>query len=91
MNRDNVVAESGSMRLRGNENIRAGSYVQVAYGNGLQSLYYAHSVTHVFEPFGNYFTEVEFDRGTNFVDRLAATQSGASPYLAEMLVPGSSS
>ncbi|MFX1716754.1 hypothetical protein [Paraburkholderia sp. A1RO-5L] len=88
MNQDNIVFESGSMRLRGNEKIRAGSYVQVNYGNGIQSLYYAYSVTHVFEPFGNYFTEVEFDRSTNFVDHFAAAQSGANPYFGEMLAPG---
>ncbi len=89
MNQDNVVLESGSMHLKGNEAIRVGSYVQIDYGNNLQSLYYAHSVTHVFEPFGNFLTEIEFDRGTNFVDRFAATQSGAHPYIAEMLQPKS--
>jgi hypothetical protein len=86
INKDNVVYENGEMRLRGNEKIKAGSYIQVDYGNGLQSLYYAHSVTHVFEPFGNFFTEVEYDRGTNFVDRLTASKSNTSPYLAEMML-----
>jgi len=45
-------------------------------------------VTHVYEPFGNYFTEVDYDRGTNFIDRITATQSNGSPYFSEMLAPG---
>jgi hypothetical protein len=92
VNRDNVVLESGTMRLKGNENIRAGSYIQINYGatpanpaGTLQSLYYAQSVTHVFEPFGNYFTEVEFIRGTNFIDRTTQMAGGASPYWMEMV------
>ncbi|MFM0647032.1 hypothetical protein PQR14_22130 [Paraburkholderia bryophila] len=88
LNRDNVVLESGAIHLRGNEKIRAGTYVQISYGNGLQSLYYAYSVTHVYEPYGSYLTEVEYDRGTNFVDRLTAAQGSGSPYFAEMLPPG---
>ena len=87
MNQDNVVLESGDMRLMGHEKIRAGCYVQINYGNAIQSLHYAHTVTHVFEPFGNYFCEVEYDRGTNFIDRFTASKSGASPYYAEMLQP----
>jgi hypothetical protein len=87
LNQDNVVLEKGEMRLMGNALIRAGTYVQVDYGDKLKSLYYAHTVTHVYEPFGNYFTEIEYDRGTNFVDRITATQSNGSPYFSEMLRP----
>ena len=89
MNQDNVVFESGDMRLMGHEKIRAGVYVQVNYGNQIQSLHYAHTVTHTFEPFGNYLVELEFDRGTNFIDRISAAQSNGSPYFSEMLLPGS--
>jgi len=88
MNQDNVVFESGDMRLMGHEKIRAGVYVQVNYGAQIQSLHYAHTVTHTYEPFGNYFTEVSFDRGTNFIDRVTANKSGVSPYYAEMIQPG---
>jgi hypothetical protein len=92
INQDNVVLEKGSMHLAGNERIRAGVYVKVRYGatpsnpaGVIQSLYYAHSVTHVFEPFGNYFTEVEYERGTNFIDRVTQAGGGVSPYFAEMI------
>lgn len=94
LNRDNVVLESGSMHLKGDENIKAGSYVQVNYGatpnnplGSIQSLHYAYSVTHVYEPFGNYFTEVEYDRGTNFIDRITQPQGGVPAYYAEKLQP----
>jgi hypothetical protein len=76
------------MQLEGNEKIRAGTYVQVNYGDQIQSLHYAHSVTHTFEPFGAYFVSVDWDRGTGFVDRKIAAQSGQSPYYAEMIQPG---
>lgn len=92
INQDNVVLEHGSMHLEGNERIRAGSYLMVRYGStpsnptgNIQSLYYGHTVTHVYEPFGNYLTEVEFDRGTNFVDRISQKQGGVSPYLSDMI------
>jgi hypothetical protein len=91
LNRDNVVLEAGSAHLKGDENIRAGVYVQINYGatssnpgGSIQSLHYAYSVTHVYEPFGNYFTEIEYDRGTNFIDRITQA-SGISPYFAEMI------
>lgn len=68
-NKDNVILESGSMRVKGNEAIRAGTYVRLAHGN-LRSFYYVVSVTHDFTPFGNYFTEFQFERGTGFIDRV---------------------
>lgn len=92
LNQDNVIFESGALRLAGNERIRAGTYVKIRFGatpnnpgGNIQSLYYAHTVTHVFEPFGNYFTEVEYDRGTNFADRITQGNSGVSPYYSEMI------
>ncbi|MGF6641773.1 hypothetical protein [Paraburkholderia sp. MM6662-R1] len=68
-NKDNVILETGSMRAKGNENIRAGTYVRLTHGN-MRSLYYVVAVTHDFTPFGNYLTEVQFERGTGFIDRV---------------------
>ncbi|MFM0165771.1 hypothetical protein PQR39_35745 [Paraburkholderia sediminicola] len=92
LNQDNVIFENGSMHLEGNEQIRAGTYVQVMYGatpgnpaGSIQSLYYGHSVTHVYEPFGNYFTEVDYERGTNFADRITQAQGGVPAYYSEMI------
>lgn len=92
LNQDNVIFESGAMHMEGDERIKAGVYVKVRYGatpnnpaGNMQSLYYAHSVTHTFEPFGNYFTEVDYDRGTNFADRITQAKGGVSPYYSEMI------
>ncbi|WP_321814187.1 hypothetical protein [Paraburkholderia sp. J69-2] len=92
LNQDNKIFESGTLRLAGYERIRAGSYVKIRFGatpknpaGYIQSLYYAHSVTHVIEPFGNYLTEVEYDRGTNFADRVTRGNTGVSPYYAERI------
>jgi hypothetical protein len=83
-NRDNVIFETGSMRLKGNEKIRAGTYVRLTHGN-MRSYYYAVSVTHDFTPFGNYFTEVQFERGTGFIDRVQRAAGQDSPYWDEMV------
>jgi hypothetical protein len=92
LNKDNVIFENGAMHMEGNERIKAGVYVKIRWGatpnnpkGNLQSLYYAHSVTHVYEPFGNYFTEVDYDRGTGFIDRITQAAGGVSPYYAEMI------
>jgi hypothetical protein len=82
--KDNVIFETGTMRLKGNENIRAGTYV--AYDSGdIRSRYYAVSVEHDYEPFGSYFTSVQFERGSNFADRTQRNAGRDSPYLAEMV------
>lgn len=82
-NKDNVMLESGAMRLKGNEAIRAGTYLE--YGNGdMQSLAYVVAVEHDFAPYGSYFTTVQFERGTNFVNRIQRNAGRDSPYLAAL-------
>lgn len=83
-NKDNIVFENGSMRLAGNENIRAGTYVQYKPGN-VANTYYAVSVEHDYAPFGSYFTSVEYERGTGFIGRAQQDAGAQSPYLAEMV------
>lgn len=78
-NLDNVVLESGSMRLKGNERVRAGMYVDLVRG-AMKSTQYATAVHHEFVPGAGFFTTVEFERGTGWVNRQA---SNASPWLAE--------
>lgn len=79
-NRDNVLMERGSIRLRGNEKLKAGKYIRLRRGS-FSALYYITQVEHEFVPFGGYFTNVSVDRGTGFVERIKA---GGSPYLAEL-------
>jgi len=83
-NRDNVIFERGSMRLKGNESIRAGTYLSYEHGD-YTSLYYVVSVEHDYAPFGNFFTSVQFERGTNFMDRVRTKADTDSPYLSEMV------
>lgn len=66
-NRDNVVLEVGQLRLRGNETLRAGQYLELRRG-AMRSLQYAVTVQHEFLPAVGFFTTVDFERGTGFVD-----------------------
>lgn len=83
MNQDNVMFEAGSMRIRGNEEVRAGRYVTLAHGN-MNSDYYAHTVQHDYVPFVGYTTTVQFERGTGFIDRTQQGGGKSSPYLSEL-------
>jgi len=69
MRRDNAALESGTMTLRGDENIKPGVYIDIERG-ALEAEYYAQNVTQVYEVYGSYTTEVEFIRGTGFINRL---------------------
>lgn len=91
-NKDNVVYESGTMKLRGNEKIKAGMYVIAKRGSGkiVNQLAsdpecYAVQVDHEFMPFQGFYTTVVYERGTGFVVR---NTREVSPYLAEMNVKG---
>jgi len=84
-NRDNVVFETGSIHLKGNENAKAGTYLQLTEGQGTPSQYYIDSVTHDYDPFGNYFTTAQFSRGTGFISRAQQSASQSSPYWAELV------
>lgn len=79
LHQDNVVFENGSFKLKGNERIRAGRYLQLTRG-GLKPEYYVTQVQHQFQPFAAYTTEVTVERGTGMLLRTAQTQS---PYLLE--------
>jgi hypothetical protein len=83
-NRDNAVLESGSMRLRGRPDIRAGMYVELVR-RGVTSLCYAVRVEHEFVPGHGFFTNVEFERGTGYVARSALRDA---PWVAEMNTRG---
>lgn len=71
MNRDNVIFEQGTLRLRGNEAIKAGMYLRILRGaaDEVASECYVSSVVHDFLPFGTFTTTVTFERGTGFIGR----------------------
>jgi len=84
-NKDNVVFESGTMRVRGNEKIRAGRFVTSKRGGTNESWFYVVSVDHDFVPFQGFFTIINYERGTGFINRAS---NSSSPYLKEMNVGG---
>lgn len=82
-NRDNVLFETGSLTLRGNERIRAGSYLSLTRG-GMTSEYYVTQVDHTFVPFQSFTSTVLVERGTGFIVRAQRGRGRESPYLAEL-------
>lgn len=86
-NKDNVVFERGSIRLKGREDIKAGKYLNINR-NGFKWECYAVNVSHDFMPFGNFTTTVSFERGTNFIQRVQREGGAQSPYLSELNARG---
>lgn len=78
-NKDNVVLERGVMRMRGREDIRAGTYIRLRRGTMMAS-YYVVQVDHEFVPFQGFVTTAQVERGTGFMTRVADT---GSPYFKE--------
>lgn len=80
MNKDNVLFESGTIRVRGNENIKPGMFLNVKRGT-TWATYYVVSAVHEFVPFEGYYTNLTVERGTGFIER---GQKLRSPYFAEI-------
>lgn len=81
-NRDNVLLEHGTVRITGNENVRAGSHVNIGEG-ALAAPFYVAAVTHEYQPFKGYFTTLTLERGHGFVRRVQAGNAFA-PWLLEL-------
>lgn len=79
-NKDNVLFERGSMRLRGNEELKPGRYLRLQRGD-FTAVYYIVSVDHEYQPYYGFFTTVQLERGTGFIERI---RSERSPYMAEL-------
>lgn len=82
-NKDNVVLESGSAQLRGNEAVRAGQYLRINRGK-FSAEYYVANVQHTFVQFQSFQTSVMLERGTGFVERAKRGGGADSPFYAEM-------
>jgi len=83
-NKDNSILESGTLRVMGNERVRAGNYIRVIRGN-FAAMYYVDGVTHQILPFRGVYTTLTVSRGTGFVERIKLNGGTASPYLAELV------
>ena len=86
-NKDNVMLETGSITVRGNEKIKPGVYVNLTRGT-IKSESYAVTVDHEFVAFSHFKTTFSFERGTGFAERTKLGGGGEAPYLAEMVIKG---
>jgi hypothetical protein len=82
-NKDNVLFETGSARIRANEKIRAGCYVRIVRG-AFSSTFYVPRVDLDFIPYQGLFQTLTLERGTGFINRVASGGATTSPYLQEM-------
>jgi hypothetical protein len=81
---DAVVFERGTLRLHGNEKIKAGAFLNVLRSNVMSRVYVSH-VDHEFIQYQGFMTTVQFERGTGFINRV---QSDRYPFLNEMDASG---
>ena len=68
--------------VRGNEAIRAGSYLSLT-SRAVTSECYVYTVTNDFAPYSSYMISVALDRATGFIER---TEREDGAYVAEMRV-----
>lgn len=83
-NKDNSLLERGTLRIKGNEKIRAGNYVIIRRGN-FSSIFYVSQVSQQMLPYQAFFTTLVLERGLNFVNRIQRAGGVYSPYLAELV------
>lgn len=82
-NKDNVVLERGSMRIRGNENVKAGVFIKLRRGT-FTAEYYVSQVSHEYLPMQGFFSTLTVERGMGFVERAKREGGPSTPYLAEL-------
>jgi hypothetical protein len=83
-NKDNSILERGTMRIKGNEKIRAGNYVRLRRGT-FEAIYYVVSVSHQILPFRGFYTTLILERGLGFANRIKMAGGVDSPYLSELV------
>lgn len=89
MNKDNVVLERGSMRIKGGpmrpdglEPMKPGDYARLNQGN-FTADYYVTEITNDFMPYQGFYTTLSFERGEGFVERVRKGGGKQSPWLME--------
>lgn len=90
MNKDNVVLERGSVRIKGGlmrpdgkELMKAGDYALFKMGNLPEWHAYVVQIDHEFSPFQSYTQNLIYERGEGFVKRTGREGGVQSPWLAE--------
>lgn len=69
INKDNVIFEFGTIRIRGNEKLKAGMQIYVTRGQSYYGTFYVTKVDHEFVPFQGFYSTLTVERGTSFIDR----------------------
>ncbi|HEX7906759.1 MAG TPA: hypothetical protein VF534_01520 [Paraburkholderia sp.] len=82
-NKDNVLLESGTARIRANESIKPGCYVRIVRGS-FASTFYVPAVDLDYIPYQGLFQTLTLVRGDGFVKRVQAGNGSQAPYSAEM-------
>lgn len=85
INKDNVVFEHGTMRIRGNERVKAGMQVYLLRNESVLSMYYVTRVDHEFSPYGGFYSTLTVERGTSFISR---SQDEVPVYYSEINARG---
>lgn len=92
MNKDNVILEHGSMRVKGGlmrpggqEPMKAGDYARLRQGR-FTADYYVSAIDHEFLPFQGYFSTLRLERGEGFVERVRLEGGRQSPWLLEQML-----
>jgi hypothetical protein len=82
-NRDNVILEKGTARIRADERIRAGCYVNIWQGS-FMSTFYVPRVELDYVPYEGLFMTLTLERGTGYLQRMNGANGMQSPWLQEM-------
>ncbi|CAE6694395.1 hypothetical protein R69619_00406 [Paraburkholderia nemoris] len=83
-NKDNVLFESGTARIRANETIKPGGYVRIVRGS-FSTTFYVPSIDLDYVPYQGLFMTLKLERGNGFVSRVEAGTGLQAPYSAEMV------
>lgn len=85
-NKDNVLLESGTARIRANEDVRPGCFVELWQGD-VSSVFYCSAVDFDYQFGVGMFMTLKLERGDGFVKRVANGGQGtmASRYYSEMI------
>lgn len=67
LNKSASVFERGSLRLKGNEKLRAGMRLRVKHSSALTVTYYVTAVSHEYLPGAGFFTTAQVERGNGFI------------------------
>jgi len=91
MNKDNVILERGSARIKGGamradglEPMKPGDYARVRQGQ-FTADYYVPTIEHEFLPYQGYFSTLHLERGEGFVERVRLGGGRQSPWLVEQM------